>query len=111
MHAPLDEGAIRSALKGSFGASLKLLSTTGSTNADALVWADDGAPEGALVAADQQMEGRGRRGRSWLSEPGKALLFSLVFRPPTQDSLALLSTAVGVGATEALRNLTRLSVL
>ena len=90
---------------------MKVLSTTGSTNDDALAWASEGAPEGAVVVADQQTNGRGRRGRSWLSEPGKALLFSIVFRPSAPEPLALLSTAIGVGAAEALRSSTRLSVL
>jgi BirA family biotin operon repressor/biotin-[acetyl-CoA-carboxylase] ligase len=95
---------------GSFGSPSKRLSTTGSTNEDALAWAEEGAPEGALVVADQQTKGRGRRGRSWLSEPGHSLLFSLVLRPATR-SLPLLSTAIGVGACEALRSATRLSVM
>lgn len=111
MHIGLNEQIIRATIKRNFGASLRVLATTGSTNEDALAWADEGAPEGAVVVADQQTAGRGRRGRSWLSEPGEGLLFSIVFRPPTQDSLALLSTAVGVGAAEALRRVTRLSVL
>ncbi|EFO79855.1 biotin--acetyl-CoA-carboxylase ligase [Oscillochloris trichoides DG-6] len=34
-----------------------------------------------LVVADLQTSGRGRLGRSWLAEPGSALLLSLAFRP------------------------------
>ena len=111
MHVGPNEQIIRATIKRRFGASLRVLGTTKSTNEDALAWADEGAPEGAVVVADQQTAGRGRRGRTWLSEPGKALLFSILFRPTTSGSLALLSTAVGVGAAEALRNVTRLSVL
>ena len=89
---------------------VRVLETTGSTNADALEWAEEGAPAGAVVVADHQAEGRGRKGRTWLSEPGRALLFSVVLRPKP-DRVALLSTAVGVGACEAIRSLTHLSVL
>jgi BirA family biotin operon repressor/biotin-[acetyl-CoA-carboxylase] ligase len=106
----LDEALLGTVLGASgFGSPRKVLTSTGSTNADALVWADRDAPEGALVVADQQTEGRGRQGRSWLSEPGTALLFSLVLRPP-DGALPLVSTAVGVGACEALRRATRLTV-
>jgi BirA family biotin operon repressor/biotin-[acetyl-CoA-carboxylase] ligase len=93
-----------------FGSPRKNLSVTGSTNEDALTWAEEDAPEGACVVAEQQTEGRGRRGRTWLSEPGHSLLFSIVLRPPT-GGLPLLSTAIGVGACEALRNVTKLSVM
>ena len=107
----LDEQAVRTALSGvGFGNPLRVLETTGSTNADALAWAEEGAPEGALVVADHQTEGRGRKGRTWLSEPGRALLFSIVLRP-NPDRIGLLSTAVGVGACEAIRALTHLSIL
>lgn len=35
-----------------------------------------------LVVADHQTAGRGRLGRSWVSEPGQNLLFSAVLAPP-----------------------------
>ena len=43
---------------------------------------DADAPEGAVAVAEHQTEGRGRLGRTWLDEPGQALLFSLCLRPP-----------------------------
>ena len=39
------------------------------------------APEGAVAVANQQTQGRGRLGRTWLDEPGASLLFSLCLRP------------------------------
>jgi BirA family transcriptional regulator, biotin operon repressor / biotin---[acetyl-CoA-carboxylase] ligase len=54
---------------------------TGSTNADALALAEDGAPEWTVVAAGHQTSGRGRRGRSWAGAAGRSLLFSVVLRP------------------------------
>jgi BirA family biotin operon repressor/biotin-[acetyl-CoA-carboxylase] ligase len=53
----------------------------GSTNDLAKTLADQGAPEGLLVIADEQSTGRGRMGRRWWSPPGHALLTSLLFRP------------------------------
>lgn len=40
------------------------------------------AAHGALVVADAQTDGIGRRGRSWHSAPGANLLFSCVWAPP-----------------------------
>ncbi|MCB9704566.1 MAG: biotin--[acetyl-CoA-carboxylase] ligase [Myxococcales bacterium] len=52
-----------------------------STNDRALAWAQEGAPHGALVSADAQTAGRGRRGRVWSSPPGEDLYFSVIVRP------------------------------
>jgi BirA family transcriptional regulator, biotin operon repressor / biotin---[acetyl-CoA-carboxylase] ligase len=40
-----------------------------------------GAPEGALVTAEEQTEGRGRLGRRWLAPYGTSLLCSVQLRP------------------------------
>lgn len=51
-----------------------------STNSEAARWAEMGASDLSLVAADEQTAGRGRQGRKWFNSPGTALAFSLVFR-------------------------------
>ncbi len=38
-------------------------------------------PEGTIVYTDTQLSGRGQRGNTWESEPGKNLTFSLLLRP------------------------------
>ena len=45
------------------GRCLEWYSTIDSTNRRALEWAADGAPDGALVIAEEQTAGRGRLGR------------------------------------------------
>jgi BirA family biotin operon repressor/biotin-[acetyl-CoA-carboxylase] ligase len=40
------------------------------------------APHGAVALAEHQTAGRGRLGRTWVDEPGRGLLFSVVLRPP-----------------------------
>jgi BirA family biotin operon repressor/biotin-[acetyl-CoA-carboxylase] ligase len=42
---------------------------------------DDFIPEGTVVIANQQLEGRGQRGNSWLSEPNKSLIVSILLLP------------------------------
>lgn len=44
--------------------------------------AKTGAPDGTVVVADYQREGRGTRGRVWVAPPGTCLMFSAVLRPP-----------------------------
>jgi BirA family transcriptional regulator, biotin operon repressor / biotin---[acetyl-CoA-carboxylase] ligase len=102
MTSGFDAIAFDALRRGRFGRPLRALRTTGSTNADALAWAAEGAPEGAVVVAEHQTAGRGRRGRSWSSRPGLSLLFSVVLRPQLElDRLGLVTTAFGVAVAEA----------
>src|SRR5256886_7343483 len=41
-------------------------------------------PEGAVVVADEQTEGRGRLGRQWHAPAGTSLLFSILLRPDVE---------------------------
>ena len=53
------------------------------------------APQPALILADHQTAGRGRLGRSWMSEPGKAVLMSIVWpidgATQTHDRVSMLT--------------------
>lgn len=65
--------------------------------------AGSGAPEGALVVAAEQRQGRGRRGRSWDTPAGKGLALSLVLRPPEgrYRALGMIGGLAVVSALEA----------
>ncbi len=52
-----------------------------STNDYCLKQASGGEPEGLVIAAIFQEQGRGQRGNSWESESGKNLTFSILLRP------------------------------
>jgi BirA family biotin operon repressor/biotin-[acetyl-CoA-carboxylase] ligase len=70
----------------------------------------DGAPEGAVVATDEQTEGRGRLGRSWQAPPGTSLLFSIVLTPSVpSERLPELSVVAGEAVAEAIAAETRLA--
>lgn len=74
----------------------------GSTNRLARERAREGAPAGTVVVADGQTDGQGTRGRSWFSPPGAGLCVSVVLRPASGVSLALLPLAAGLAAREAV---------
>lgn len=73
---------------------IRTVAETGSTNADLLVEAAAGAPEGTWLRAEVQTGGRGRLGRDWRSPAGN-LYASTVIRPqpgnPPVASLALVA--------------------
>jgi BirA family biotin operon repressor/biotin-[acetyl-CoA-carboxylase] ligase len=70
--------------------------------------AEDGEPEGTVVAADEQTEGTGRLHRKWVSPKG-GLWFSLVLRPPVPAPEApKLTLLAGVAVAAAMRSLYRL---
>lgn len=79
------------------------LDEVGSTNAEALRRAAEGAAAGTVVWARCQSEGRGRRGRLWVSPPGN-LYCSIVFRP-SRAPAAQLSYVAAVALAEALEPL------
>jgi len=85
------------------GVEVRVVARCASTNA--VLLADD-LRRPALLAADEQTAGRGRRGRRWHSPPGCGALFSLglaLARPARE--LSGLSIVAGVAAVRALRAL------
>jgi BirA family biotin operon repressor/biotin-[acetyl-CoA-carboxylase] ligase len=81
--------------------------TIGSTNDEASRRARAGASEGLVIGSDHQSAGRGRRGRAWEDQPGDALMFSLVLRPPIAPvDAGLLPLLIAVGLADAIAPLT-----
>ena len=64
-----------------FGKYLYVLPEVDSTNIYDREKAKAGAPEGSVIIADYQTNGRGTRGRSWESAPGENILMSVILRP------------------------------
>jgi BirA family biotin operon repressor/biotin-[acetyl-CoA-carboxylase] ligase len=85
--------------------SLVALARTGSTNEDLHRLAREGAAEGTLVWAREQLRGRGRRGRGWSSPPGN-LYLSLLLRPfvPPAEA-AQIGFVAAVALAETLESL------
>lgn len=100
----MNEVDLSQALKGLEIPRFQFFERTGSSNDVALTWAANGAPDGALVIADEQTQGRGRMNRQWVTVPGAALAFSLIFRPGHQEleGVSLFSALAGVAVQQAL---------
>lgn len=79
----LDVLALREQLVAPNGpyAALDVVDSTGSTNADLLAAADDGAADRTVLIAAEQTSGRGRRGREWVSPAGSGVYLSVLVRP------------------------------
>jgi BirA family biotin operon repressor/biotin-[acetyl-CoA-carboxylase] ligase len=102
----LDVAAVADALGGlACRFDVDVVAECDSTNTLLLSRAEAGAASGSVIAAQHQTAGRGRRGRSWLSEAGDSLTFSLLWRFPASRSLSGLSLAVGVAIAKSLESL------
>ncbi|WP_424950621.1 biotin--[acetyl-CoA-carboxylase] ligase [Deinococcus sp.] len=96
----------------SVGRPYRYLGTVGSTQDELRVWAADRgapAPAGAVVLAERQTAGRGRRGRVWdgtaAGGGGHNLTFSLLPPQPELSRLSLLPLAAGVALAQTTQAL------
>lgn len=87
------------------GKSLHCFDSIDSTNSFAKRIAKDGAPHGTLIVSEEQTAGRGRLGRTWESQRGIGLYFSLILRPdlPPADA-PQLTTVAAVAVARVLRD-------
>ncbi len=77
--------------------AIRYFESIDSTNEEAWRWVDDGAPHLSMVVADEQTAGRGRLNRSWVTQAGTGLAFSLVLSSPPLG-VHDLSRLTGLGA-------------
>jgi len=99
---------------GRLGSTVFFYPTVGSTNDIAAClareWLDNRGgrdPEGAVIIADEQTAGRGRRGHVWISPAASGLYVSVVLTPSRATSDArrangLLTLAAGVALVEGI---------
>lgn len=85
------------------GRTLECFESVDSTNSYLKRIAAEGAPDGAVAVADEQTAGRGRRGRSFSSGPGRGVYLSALLRPQLAPEKILPLTALGaVAACDAV---------
>lgn len=93
-----------------FGAFLHARKSISSTNVAMIEMANQGAPHGTVVLADEQTGGRGRGDRKWHSPPGVNLYLSILLRPEfAPDKAPPITLAWAVAAAEALELTTGLT--
>lgn len=79
------------------------LGDVGSTNQEALALARDGERGPLWITAERQLQGRGRRGRPWVSEAGNLYASLLLTDPAPLDRLGTLPLVAALGVYNALR--------
>jgi BirA family transcriptional regulator, biotin operon repressor / biotin---[acetyl-CoA-carboxylase] ligase len=83
--------------------------TIGSTMTEAIRLAEQGAPSGTVVGAEEQTAGQGRHGRVWHSEPGLGLYVSIILRRQLMPAtLPVVTLALGLATREAILKATDL---
>ena len=96
MVAPLLKGTI-------FAKRIHHYYKIGSTNTEAMQSASEGAPEGSVFVAEEQLGGRGRGGHAWHSARSTGIYCSVILRPALPPSEALIfSLATGLAVHSAV---------
>ncbi|MBL7224035.1 MAG: biotin--[acetyl-CoA-carboxylase] ligase [Candidatus Brocadiae bacterium] len=91
---------------------VRSLSSVSSTNDIAWAWATAGCAEGAVYFAEEQVQGRGRFGRTWLCPRGAGLLMSVVLRPSDPAiTPAHLTALTALAASEAVEEVAGLQAV
>ena len=74
----------------------------GSTNDQARMLAEQGAPDGSLVVAETQNTGKGRMGRAFFSPEGSGIWMSLILKPDIPPMDASMITLLGAMAVQEM---------
>lgn len=99
---------VRRLLTGSArGCAIDVRDTVTSTNTVLKAIAEQGGAEGMALIAQQQTQGKGRLGRTFLSPKGTGLYISVLLRPKfsAEESLCI-TTAAAVAVAEAIDSVT-----
>jgi BirA family biotin operon repressor/biotin-[acetyl-CoA-carboxylase] ligase len=92
-----------------FGRSVHYFNRVTSTQDEARHLAESGVEEGALVVAEAQTAGRGRRGRQWLSPEKTGIYLSLILKPELEPfNIAQIPIVAGIAVCEGISEITNL---
>lgn len=91
------------------GREVRSYRQVGSTMDLAREAAQEGAPDGLVIVADEQTAGRGRLNRQWIAPPGSSLLTTILLRPSIEVAQKLTVIA-SLAVCEAIEEATGLSV-
>ncbi len=106
----LDEKCVLTQLESKDFYKIKIFDILDSTNTALMRKAADGAPHGLVYCARSQQNGKGRLGRSFLSQSRNGLYFSILLRPALcPENAAFLTTLAAVAVCRAIEKCSTLS--
>lgn len=89
------------------GQEVLYFDTIDSTNTKAQELAEKGYPSGTLVVADQQVSGKGRRGRGWVSPSGTGIFMTLMIKPDIKpNNASMLTLVAALAVAKAIKDVT-----
>lgn len=92
-----------------FGKEIDILKTVDSTNNYLKLKAQDKADEGLVAIAEQQTEGKGRKGKSFFSPTGSSIYMSVLLKPKIKISnINLITIIAAISVVEAIYNTTEI---
>ena len=103
----MNSKSLRTALKDLPLGGFRYYEQVGSTNDIALNWIEEGGRDYSLVVANEQINGRGRSGRSWYTPPDSALALSLLLLPSITEmkNISLYTGLCALALVDALKEL------
>lgn len=87
------------------GRDFKYFKSLPSTNTYIKKLDSDDVQPGMVILTDNQTRGRGQYDRSWASEPGQNLTFSMVFKPKTSNGFHTLTLACALALVEQVKSI------
>lgn len=106
--APLQPADVESRSRRVVGRTIECLAEIDSTNRHLLDHAVE-RPDGAVVSAEYQTQGRGRLGRQWAAPRGSSILLSMLWKPACEDALRFGTLLAAVATCEVVAAVTRLA--
>ncbi|WP_026895573.1 biotin--[acetyl-CoA-carboxylase] ligase [Clostridiisalibacter paucivorans] len=103
----LTEGEIKDMLNTKFiGKHIVHFDTVKSTNVKSKELAEEGALEGTVILSEEQIGGRGRLGRDWISPKGKGIWMSVILKPNIDPIHASKITQIAAAAVyDGIKNI------
>lgn len=109
MTSVLDTEAVRAAVAGTPWRPVRVVASTGSTNADLAAEARAGTAAGAVLISAHQSAGRGRLARRWEAPPGTSWATSVLVSPQRPlDEWGWLPLLVGIAVARGVADVTGL---
>lgn len=91
------------------GKEIQYFESLDSTNTRAKKLAEEGFGHGTLIVADEQTDGRGRRGRSWEAPKGMSIYMSLILKPQIEpENASMLTLVSAMAAADGIEKVTGL---